>query len=396
MSAGLPPLSLYVHLPWCVSKCPYCDFNSHVAGPRMDRDRYVDALLRDLAEEADRAAGREVVSVFLGGGTPSLFEPRQIERLLSAVQVAMRLACDVEVTMETNPGTVERGRLADFRSAGVNRLSLGAQSFDDGALRRLGRIHSAADILAACREAAAARFDSVNLDLMYALPGQDAQAAAADLRQAIALEPAHLSWYQLTLEPNTRFYAQPPPGLPDEDAVAEIEGTGLALLAQAGYERYEVSAFARDGRRCRHNLNYWRFGDYAGIGAGAHGKLTAADGSVWRRVKPAHPGAYMQHCEGGRLPPALPVASDDLAFEFMLNVLRLPEGFEEADFSARTGLPFSAVAPALATARRLGLLEQAQAGRWRPGPHGLAFLNDLQALFLPGRDPARGVPAAGM
>jgi len=388
VNAGLPPLSLYVHLPWCVSKCPYCDFNSHVAGPRMDRERYVRALLADLAEEAPRLGGRPVVSVFLGGGTPSLFAPHEIEKLLSGVHARLRLVPDVEITMEANPGTVERGRLADYRAAGVNRLSLGVQSFDDAMLARLGRIHDAADVLAAWREAEAARFDAVNLDLMYALPGQDAHAAAADLRHALALAPAHLSWYELTLEPNTRFHARPPPDLPGEEEVLAMEAAGLALLAGAGYERYEVSAFARPGFRCRHNLNYWQFGDYAGIGAGAHGKLTA-DGGAWRRVKPAHPRAYMEAAEAGRWPPAVRVEPRDLAFEFMLNALRLPAGFEEATFTARTGLPFAAVAGAVARAHGLGLMERPAAGRWRPTARGLALLNDLQAMFLPSAEGRR-------
>lgn len=394
MISPLPPLSLYVHLPWCVRKCPYCDFNSHVAGHHMDRDRYVAALVRDLGAEAEVAAGRRIETVFLGGGTPSLFSPGQIDRLLSTVRAVFSVAEDAEVTLEANPGTVERGRLADYRAAGVNRLSLGVQSFDDEALRRLGRIHGAADVYRAWREAARARFDAVNLDIMYALPGQTAELAAADLERAAVLGPQHLSWYHLTLEPNTRFYAEPPPDLPDEDTTLEIERRGGELLAASGYERYEVSAFARPGFRCRHNLNYWRFGDYLGIGAGAHGKLTSPDGAVRRRLKPAHPRLYMERVEAGGLDPGSRIGEADLAFEYMLNVLRLAEGFTEAEFTARTGLPFAAAAPGMAEARRLGLLRQRPAGRWRPSRRGRRFLNDLQALFLPQAGPAAG-PASG-
>lgn len=394
MSAA-PPLALYVHLPWCVSKCPYCDFNSHAAGPRADRDLYLDALVADLAEEADRAAGRPVVSVFLGGGTPSLFTARQIGRLLDAVGARLAVTADAEVTMEANPGTVERGRLRDYRAAGVNRLSLGVQSFDDGTLRRLGRIHGAAEAVAAFREAQAAGFAAINLDLMYALPGQTVAAALADLRQAAALDPGHLSWYELTLEPNTRFFACPPPDLPGEEEALAIERAGLALLADAGYERYEISAFARPGLRCRHNLNYWRFGDYLGVGAGAHGKLTDPAGAVRRRVKPAHPRAYMERMEAGAPVPANPVAPADVAFEYMLNALRLLDGFSEAEFPARTGLPFAAVAPTVAELRRAGLLERAGPGAWRPSARGFALLNDLQAAFLPrqGAAPPRSLQA---
>jgi oxygen-independent coproporphyrinogen-3 oxidase len=392
--SAAPPLSLYVHLPWCVSKCPYCDFNSHVAGARADRDRYLDALVADLAGEAERAAGRPVASVFLGGGTPSLFTAAQIGSLLEAVGARLAVTPDAEVTMEANPGTVERGRLADYRAAGVNRLSLGVQSFDDGALRRLGRIHGAADAVAACREAQAAGFAAVNLDLMYALPGQTVAAALADLRQAVALDPAHLSWYELTLEPNTRFSACPPPDLPGEDEALAIERAGLALLAEAGYQRYEISAFARPGLRCRHNLNYWRFGDYLGVGAGAHGKLTDPAGGIWRRVKPAHPRAYMERMEAGGAVPATRVADGEIAFEYMLNALRLLDGFSEAEFVARTGLCFATVAPIVAGLRRNGLMEPAGSGAWRPSPRGFALLNDLQAAFLarPGAAPAPPAP----
>jgi putative oxygen-independent coproporphyrinogen III oxidase len=394
-----PPLSLYLHLPWCVRKCPYCDFNSHRAGAGAETDRYVAALIRDLEQEAVTAGDRTIETVFLGGGTPSLFSPAEIGALLDAVDRSFRLAARPEITMEANPGTVERGRLPDYRLAGVNRLSLGAQSFNDGALFRLGRIHSSDDIRRAMSDAASAGFDSINLDLMFALPGQTLAAAADDLEQAILLAPAHISYYQLTLEPNTRFHAEPPADLPTDDLAFVIEAQAMSLLAAAGYRRYEVSAFAKEGFRCRHNLNYWTFGDYLGVGAGAHGKLTRGDGSVWRSLRPAHPRAYMEQVEAGRLETeARRIGAADLGFEFLLNALRLEEGFTEAAFAARTGLPFSAVLPEARRARALRLLSTDRAGGWRPSRRGRRFLNDLQAMFLPDQSvTAAGAPdPAGM
>jgi putative oxygen-independent coproporphyrinogen III oxidase len=385
-----PPLSLYVHLPWCVSKCPYCDFNSHKAALSLPDHRYVEALLVDLAQEAARAGGRRIETIFFGGGTPSLFGAGEIGEIIAAARSLMSVARDAEITMEANPGTVERGRLAGYRLAGVNRLSLGVQSFDGESLRRLGRIHGPAEVFEAWRDAREAAFDSVNLDLMYALPGQSVAGALADVRQALALSPQHVSWYQLTLEPNTVFYASPPADLPEEDAVVEIEETGRGLLAGAGYEQYEVSAFALPGHRCRHNLNYWQFGDYLGVGAGAHGKLTGEDGSIRRYAKPGHPLAYMQACEAGSIPRNERLLdSADVAFEYMLNALRLPGGFREADFVARSGLAWSAVAGAIERALALGLMEPGGGGNWRPTARGRQFLNELQGLFLPETQPAR-------
>lgn len=381
---ALPPLSLYLHLPWCVRKCPYCDFNSHTAGAGTDRARYVRALAADIAREARSAAGRTLETAFLGGGTPSFFTPAEIGELLTAVRAAFRLAPDAEITMEANPGALESGRLAGYRAAGVNRLSLGAQSFDDGALARLGRIHDAAGVRRAFSEARAAGFDNVNLDLMFGLPEQHLEAAMADLEEAVRLAPEHLSWYQLTLEPNTRFYAAPPEGLPDEDLASDMQERGGELLAAAGYEQYEVSAYARPGRRCRHNLNYWLFGDYLGAGAGAHGKLTARNGSVRRTQKTPHPRLYMEQVETGLAGPApREVAPAELGFEYLLNALRLNEGFTEAGFTERTGLPFELLATQIRQARRLGLLAADGAGGWRPSRRGRRYLNDLQALFLP-------------
>ena len=348
-----PPLSLYVHLPWCVRKCPYCDFNSHAANGTLPFDGYVDALVRDLEQDLPLAWGRTVHSVFFGGGTPSLFPPAAIERILQAASARLRFAPDAEITLEANPGTAEHGRFDGYRAAGVNRVSFGIQSFDDGCLQRLGRIHDSGEAEAAVKLAQDAGFDNINLDLMYALPGQDLAMAERDLERAFALQPAHISHYQLTLEPNTVFFARPPQGIPDDDAAWDIQERCQALLAQAGYGHYETSAYARPGRQCAHNLNYWRYGDYLGIGAGAHGKLTlGAEQSILRRWKQRHPAAWMAAAGS-----AAAIGGDDRIdpqrrpFEFMLNALRLHEGFALADFEARTGLSRDALAPALARAR---------------------------------------------
>ena len=384
----LPPLSLYVHLPWCVRKCPYCDFNSHTAGRRVDnradKRRYIDALLADLAAESAHAAGRVVETVFFGGGTPSFFSAAEIGEIVAEIGRVLRLAENAEITMEANPGTVEHDRLRAYRDAGINRLSLGAQSFNDGSLARLGRIHGASEILSAWRDAERAGFDSINLDLMFALPGQTLEMALEDVRQAILLSPPHLSWYQLTLEPNTVFHAKAPADLPDEELSWTIETEGAELLRGAGYERYETSAHARAGARCRHNLNYWQFGDYLAIGAGAHGKITDEAGAIWRYRKPAHPLSYMQERESGRCDSMREqLAPADIAFEYMLNALRLTDGFTEESFSARTGLPWRFVAAGVARAAALGLMESAPNSQWAPSEYGRRFLNDLQAIFLP-------------
>jgi len=381
-----PPLSLYVHLPWCVRKCPYCDFNSHTAGLAEHRRAYLDALDSDLAAEGAGLGGRTVETIFLGGGTPSLFSPGEIERILDSVRRCMTVDTDAEVTMEANPGAVERGSLSGYRRAGVNRLSLGAQSFDSRALERLGRIHGPADSVAAFEEARAAGFDNVNLDIMFALPGQDLEAAAKDLQAALALAPEHVSCYQLTLEENTVFHARPPADLPDDDLAARIQEQSLDLLQRAGYERYEVSAFARPGFACRHNLNYWSFGDYAGVGAGAHGKLTDPAGGIWRSEKPAHPRSYIDGIRRGRDAAGWrrPVGNADAAFEFMLNALRLKGGFDAGSFESRTGLPRHYFRDALEASRARGLLEPAGLDAWRPTERGMRFLNDLQSEFLPG------------
>jgi oxygen-independent coproporphyrinogen-3 oxidase len=380
---GVPPLSLYVHLPWCVQKCPYCDFNSYAMAGNPPRQRYLRALIDDLAAEAERAAGRPLISVFLGGGTPSLFAPGEIETLIDAVAARFRLAARAEITLEANPGTVECGDPSGYRRAGINRLSLGAQSFDDDSLGRLGRIHRADDIARAFSAARGAGFDNINLDLMYALPGQTIAGALADLEAATALEPEHLSWYQLTLEPNTVFHARPPADLPDEDTAADIQLRGQPLLAELGYEQYEVSAYARDGRRSVHNLNYWRYGDYLAVGAGAHGKLTVG-GEVMRYARPANPRAYMEAIESGRHEPEwVPRSDEERLFEFMLNVSRLTAGFDEALFERHTGLPADSLRERLAAPLEKGLIEQPKPGTWRVTALGAHFLNNLQAEFLP-------------
>ncbi len=377
-----PPLSLYIHLPWCVRKCPYCDFNSHKAGKAPPKKRYIEALLSDLAGESGRADARPVETVFLGGGTPSLFSPSEIEELLKGVRALFPLVESAEITMEANPGTVECGSPAGYRSAGVNRLSIGAQSFDDELLSKLGRIHSSADITRAVREAQNCGFDNINIDLMHGLPEQTVAMAMADLRSAIELEPAHISWYQLTLEPNTVFYARPPANLPDNDLAFEIQDRGQAFLAEYGYEPYEVSAYARNEQRCRHNLNYWLFGDYLAAGAGAHGKLTSATG-VHRYQKPANPLQYMIAQEAPATSIELTALSQaDLILEFMLNALRLNDGFAEDLFVAQTGLPISELERATADVRRKGLLERKPEGIWKPTDLGRRFLNDLQSEFL--------------
>ncbi|MGO4701019.1 radical SAM family heme chaperone HemW [Dyella sp. 2RAB6] len=382
-----PPLSLYVHMPWCVKKCPYCDFNSHgLRGEPPPYERYVDLLLADLdADRADFAAalhGRTVHSIFFGGGTPSLFAPELIDRFLGGVRERLPLADDAEITLETNPGTVEHGRFDGYLAAGVNRLSFGIQSFDDDKLRRLGRIHSAAEAEAAVKSAQDAGYANINLDLMYALPEQTLDGALADVARAVALAPTHISHYQLTLEPNTAFAANPPP-LPDDDHAWAMQEACEQALAAAGYGQYEISAYARPGRRCVHNLNYWRFGDYLGIGAGAHGKLSdTAAGAVRRRWKTRHPRAWMDAAGGpGRIGGDQAVDVAELPFEYMLNALRLVDGVPMADFASRTGLPAEQIAPALARCRERGWLVDDPA-LLRTTELGQRFLNDVIAAFL--------------
>ena len=378
--ASLPPLSLYVHLPWCLRKCPYCDFNSHEAGGEVPEARYLDALRADLEASVPLVWGRVVHTVFVGGGTPSLFSPASIDRLLGDVRALLRVSADAEVTLEANPGTFERARFEGYRDAGVNRLSIGVQSFDDARLHALGRVHDRSQALAAA-QAAARLFPSFNLDLMFALPGQDLAGLKADLAQALALEPPHLSCYHLTLEPNTLFASRPPPGLPDEDASADMQAWIEEATAAAGLRRYEVSAYARDGHRARHNLNYWTFGDYLGVGAGAHGKLSFPDRIV-RQARYRHPRRYMDAAlAGGAVEEERTLGADDLPFEFMLNALRLVDGVPVTYFAERTGLALAAIARPIRVAVERGLLDP-DPSTLRPTPLGLRFLNDLQQLFL--------------
>lgn len=376
------PLTVYVHIPWCVRKCPYCDFNSHAQREEIPEARYLDALTRDLELALPEVWGREVSSIFIGGGTPSLFSPAGIDRLLAMLRALLRLSPLAEITLEANPGTFEAVRFRGYRDAGVNRLSLGIQSFNSAHLKALGRIHDAREALAAA-EAAIGLFESVNLDLMYALPGQNLADARADLESAIALGPAHLSAYHLTLEPNTPFAAQPPP-LPDDDLAADMQVQAEDLLGAAGYEHYETSAFARPGARCRHNLNYWTFGDYLGIGAGAHGKLSFHD-RIERQSRLKHPNAYMDAVLSkppSHIAETRALNPGDRVFEFMMNALRLNQGFDPRLFEARTGLSIATAASGLAAAERRGLLIR-ELHNARPSETGRRFLNELLQVFLP-------------
>lgn len=374
-----PPLSLYVHFPWCVRKCPYCDFNSYTLHGELQEDRYLEALERDIESQAADVAGREIISVFMGGGTPSLFSPAAIARVLAATRRHLTVAADVEVTMEANPGTIERGRFAEYRAAGVNRVSLGAQSFDAQRLVTLGRIHSPDETRRAAEELHAAGLGNFNLDLMYALPGQDVAAALSDVEAAIALAPTHLSHYQLTLEAGTVFAAQPPELPSDDDAAGMLTVCGERLAA-AGFAQYEVSGYAQPGRQCRHNLNYWTFGDYLGVGAGAHGKLTfPASGAIVRTVHAREPRRYL--AGGSEALSRKSVPAVDLPFEFMLNALRLVDGFEIETFVQRTGLEWDEIAPRVQglVSRQLLLV---RGGRLATTLVGLRFLNELLLSFL--------------
>ncbi|MGH8371348.1 MAG: radical SAM family heme chaperone HemW [Gammaproteobacteria bacterium] len=379
---NLPPLSLYVHLPWCVRKCPYCDFNSHALRASLPEREYVDALLRDLDLDLPRVSGRRIETVFFGGGTPSLFSAEAIARFLAQAQQRIPFASGIEISLEANPGTVEHGRFAEYKAAGITRLSIGVQSFDPNQLKKLGRIHSADEAVRAAEEAHAAGLSNFNLDLMYGLPGQTPEQAEEDVRRAIALSPAHLSHYQLTLEPNTLFYAQPP-ALPEEDAVWTMQQTCQSLLDEHSYAQYEISAYARSGRRCRHNLNYWQFGDYLGIGAGAHGKLTDLAGTRWRIWKVKHPASYLRDAGSpagvGGIDAVKPT---ELGFEFMLNRLRLMDKFTETEFKNATGQDFDAVRPPAEHAATLDLMTRT-GDAWQVTSRGHTFLNELQQLFLP-------------
>ena len=376
---SLPPLSLYVHLPWCLKKCPYCDFNSHEVGAELPEQRYIDALMVDLEGSLPLIWGRTVHSIFIGGGTPSLFSPQAIDRLLADIRARLRLTPDCEITLEANPGTFEKDRFRAFRAAGVTRLSVGVQSFDDQFLSALGRVHDRAQAIAAVEEAASA-FETFNLDIMYALPGQTLDHLAQDMQVALALQPPHISIYHLTIEPNT-YFAKFPPVIPEDDTAYAMLDQITEMTGASGMQRYEVSAYAQPGHRCFHNLNYWQFGDYLGIGAGAHSKLSFAH-RVVRQVRFREPRLYMDKALAGTaVAQENEVSRADLPFEFMLNALRLREGFKLQDFVEKTGLPFTAIQKGLDEAERKGLIER-DFVRVKPTERGFDFLNDLQSLFL--------------
>ena len=375
----LPPLALYIHIPWCVQKCPYCDFNSHALKQEVPEAQYVAALLEDLSCDLPLVAGRTLNSIFIGGGTPSLFSAQAIGQLLQGVAAHIPFAPDIEITMEANPGTIEAGRFAGFQAAGVNRISIGVQSFDPQQLQKLGRIHDPGQAKRAAEQAAGLGLRSFNLDLMHGLPGQSLEQALDDLRQAIALAPPHLSWYQLTIEPNTAFGARPP-RLPEDETLWEIQEQGHALLLAAGYRQYEISAYAKPGFECQHNLNYWRFGDYLGIGCGAHGKLTLANGAIRRTVKIKHPKGYLDPARP-YLDESWPVTAADLPFEFFMNRFRLFEAVPKQEFVARTGLVLESVARLMTRAQERDLLTES-ADEWQVTELGHRYLNVLLELFM--------------
>jgi putative oxygen-independent coproporphyrinogen III oxidase len=387
---ALPPLALYIHFPWCEKKCPYCDFNSHqikdvsslnskLAGG-FDEQRYIKALITDLETELPNIWGRQVHSIFIGGGTPSLLSAAGMDQLLGAVRARIHLEPDAEITMEANPGSVEAEKFAGFAKAGINRVSLGIQSFQDQQLKALGRIHNGGEAKRAA-EIALSNFKSVNLDLMYGLPNQSLDAARSDVETALSFQTPHLSLYNLTLEPNT-YFANFPPKLPSEDEIDAIFEQNLELLTRAGYQRYEVSAYAKKGQECKHNLNYWRFGDYIGIGAGAHGKISYP-AKITRQIRERHPETYMQAIEakGNALIESREILAKDLPFEFMLNTLRLTDGVDTNTFSERTGLPLSVISKGLHAASKKGLLDE-NPSKLRPTTLGLRYLNNLQEMFL--------------
>lgn len=379
--AALPRLGLYVHLPWCLKKCPYCDFNSHAINPgELPEARYLQALMQDLELALPLVWGRTVHSVFIGGGTPSLFSPQGIEQLLSGIRARLKVAANCEITLEANPGSFEKNRFKAFKAAGVTRLSVGVQSFHDPHLKVLGRVHDGAQAIAAVEEAAM-HFETFNLDLMYALPGQTMQELEKDLAQALSFQPPHLSIYHLTIEPNT-YFAKFPPVVPEDDLAYDFLDKITETTQSVGLERYEVSAYARAGHHCAHNLNYWQFGDYLGIGAGAHSKLSFAH-RVVRQTRCREPNAYMEKAAAGAgLWQDSEVSRADLPFEFMLNALRLKDGFKVVEFTEKTGLPFTVVEQAMHEAERKGWIER-DFNQVKPTQRGLDFLNDLQAIFLP-------------
>ena len=375
----LPPLSLYIHIPWCVQKCPYCDFNSHTIKQGIPEQQYLQALLTDLENELPEVWGRRVQTIFIGGGTPSTFSPDAIDELINGVRARIPLSPNAEITMEANPGTLDNSRLKGFFEAGINRLSIGVQSFDDNLLKNIGRIHDSQQAIAAIESAHKAGFENINLDLMFALPGQTPQLSKKDVQTAVSLNPHHISYYHLTLEPNTWFYTNPPT-LPEEDDVWDIQESGQALLAEHGYLQYETSAYAKAGHQCRHNINYWQFGDYLGIGAGAHGKITRADTqTIQRRWKEKHPATYIENILGHQnAVKTQNLETRELTFEFLMNALRLENGFDINLFTKHTGLEKHYLTNSLKTAQSQGLIDiDNKEGRICPTDKGKLFLNDL-------------------
>lgn len=373
----LPPLSLYIHIPWCVQKCPYCDFNSHTLKGEIPQQEYVEHLLQDLDRDVELIGNRSVKTIFIGGGTPSLLSAESMQMLMDGVRQRVNLDPRAEITMEANPGTVEAERFSGYQTAGINRISIGVQSFGDDKLIALGRIHGPQEAKRAAKLATELNLRSFNLDLMHGLPSQTRDEGLSDLRQAIELSPPHLSWYQLTIEPNTQFGSRPPT-LPDDDTLWDIYSQGHQLLTAAGYQQYETSAYAKPGYQCQHNLNYWRFGDYLGIGCGAHGKVTCADGSILRTIKTKHPRGYM---EGRYLQQSYNVAAEDLPFEYFMNRFRLLEAMPRNEFSDYTGLPESTFRAALDEALHKGYITETE-HEWQITEHGKLFLNSLLELFL--------------
>ena len=375
------PLSLYIHIPWCIKKCPYCDFNSHEARNEIPENRYLDALIKDLENELPNIWGRSIESIFIGGGTPSLFSAEGINKLLRSLRERLNIRPNIEITMEANPGTFEQQRFNGFRQAGINRLSIGVQSYNDKHLKALGRLHDSEEALKAAEIVQTAGFENFNLDLMFGLPKQTIDEALDDLKQAIAANPNHISWYQLTIEENTLFHYSPPP-IPNDEIIWEIQQQGQLLLEEAGYEQYEVSAYAKKNQRSKHNMNYWQFGDYLGIGAGAHGKITMPDGSITRHTKFRHPEEYMkQALEDKARSSVKPLKKDDITFEFMLNIARLKNGFTAELFEQRTWLGFSEIEEQLKTLIEEGLILKSD-NHYKPSERGYLFVNDVVNRFL--------------
>ena len=381
MKISQPPLGLYIHMPWCEKKCPYCDFNSHLVEELPEAD-YINALLNDLEQDLPLVWGRSVETIFIGGGTPSLFSGEAIDRLFSGLRALLNISANAEITLESNPGSADIEHFRAYRECGINRLSIGVQSFSDVHLQALGRVHDADLAHQAFDSARQAGFDNINLDLMYGLPAQTLQQALADLRQAIALKPEHISHYQLTIEPNTLFHHQPPAQMPDDDLAWQQQKASQDLLTDENYQQYEISAYCRDKHQSRHNLNYWKFGDYIGIGAGAHGKITLpGDNRILRRVRKRQPAAYLQTEGRDTISSEIELKPSDRVFEFMLNALRLTDGFKSSEFAETTGLSLGEILPVLQKARDLGLLRLEQ---WQicPSERGFQYLNDLQSMFL--------------